>query len=119
MSQTTTFSLSIDNPRLWLIVPVISFAGIILGFVLSGVPVLENSGVYSCVIASFILGVMAFLKPRRDIVALLVPLFAVLIFNPWSAYTTGPVTQVLFAGTITVVAWRLEKKFSTRVSPRN
>ena len=119
MSQTTTFSLSIDNPRLWLIVPVIAFAGIILGLVLSDVPVLANSGVYSCVIASFILGAMAFLKPRRDIVAILVPMFAVLIFNPWSDYGTGPVTQVLFAGTITVVAWRLEKKFSTRVPPKN
>ena len=119
MSRTTTFSLSIDNPRLWLIVPVIAFAGIILGVVLSDVPVLADSGIFSCVIASFVLGVMAFLKPRRDIVALLVPLFAILIFNPWSEYMTGPVTQILFAGTITVVAWRLEKRFSTRVPPKN
>ncbi len=119
MSQKTTFSLSIDNPRLWLIVPVIAFAGIILGVVLSDVPVLADSGVYSCVIASFVLGVLAFLKPRRDIVALLVPLFAILIFNPWSEYVTGAVTQILFAGTITVVAWRLEKRFSTRVSPKH
>ena len=119
MSQTTTFSLSIDNPRLWLIVPAIAFAGIILGIVLSGVPVLAQSGVYSCVIASFVLGGLAFLKPRKDLVAILVPVFALLIFNPWTEFETGLMTQILFALTITVVAWRLEKRFSTRISQKN
>ena len=119
MSQTTNFSLSIENPRLWLIVPGIAFAGIILGIALSGIPVLAESGVYSCIIASFVLGAMAFLKPRKDLVAILVPVFALLIFNPWSEFETGLMTQILFALTITVVAWRLEKRFSTKVSPRN
>jgi len=119
MSQTTTVSPLIANPRFWLIVPAIAFAGIVLGMVFSGAPVLANAGVYSCVIASFVLGALAFSKPRKDIVAILVPVFAVLIFNPWSEYETGPLTQILFALTITVVAWRLENRFSTKVAPKN
>ncbi|WP_319642503.1 hypothetical protein [Methanovulcanius yangii] len=113
MSPTTTATSLISSPRFWLIVPAIAFIGIILGIVFFNVPIVSDSGIYSCVIASFILGALAFLKPRRDIVAVLVPVFAILIFNPWSEVATGPVTQILFAGTITVVAWRLEKRFST------
>ena len=118
MSPTTTVPSLITGPRFWLIVPAIAFIGIILGIVFFNVPVVADIGIYSCVLASFILGALAFLKPRRDIVAILVPLFAILIFNPWSEVATGPVTQILYAATITVVAWRLEKRFSS-VIPQN
>ncbi|HDQ08343.1 MAG TPA: hypothetical protein ENN44_06140 [Methanoculleus sp.] len=118
MSQTTTRSFSPDNPRLWIIVPAIAFAGIILGLVFSGVPILSNTGIFACMIAAFVLGALALRKPRRDIVALLVPVFAVIIFNPWGEFNTGPAVQILFAGTLIVVGWRLEKRFSS-TSPSN
>ncbi|WFN35486.1 hypothetical protein L1S32_05090 [Methanogenium sp. S4BF] len=96
----------------WLSVPVIAFAGIVIGIILP-VNILSGSvGVWGCIISSFILCGIALLKPKRDLVSLLVPLFAIIIFNPWSEFTTGPIMQILFAATITIIAVRLEKNYS-------
>ncbi|WP_245618790.1 hypothetical protein [Methanogenium cariaci] len=49
--------------------------------------------------------------------SLLVPLFAIIIFNPWGGeFSTGIIMQTLFAATITVIAIRLEKKYSQKVN---
>lgn len=96
----------------WISVPLIAFAGIIIGIILPFDSFLKSIGIWGCVISSFILCGIALLKPKRDLVSLLVPLFAILIFNPWSEYSSGPIMQILFAATITVIAIRLEKKYS-------
>ena len=94
----------------WASVPIIAFAGIVIG-IFSDV---SSIGIWGCIISSFILGSIACLKPKRDLVSLLVPLFAILIFNPWSEFNTGSVMQILYAITITVVAVRLEKQYSSK-----
>ena len=93
----------------WTGVPVISFAGIIIGVLLASPEV----GAVACGFASVLLAIIAFLKPRRDIVALLAPIYALLIFNPYGAVPNSLTLQVLFAATITVAAIRMEKRFST------
>ncbi len=96
----------------WASVPIIAFAGIGIG-ILSQV---NSVGIGGCLISSFILCAIAYLKPKKDLVSLLVPLFAIIIFNPWSEFTTGPVMQILFAITITIIVVRLEKRYSEKVS---
>ena len=116
----------------WASVPIIAFAGISIG-ILSiwasnpGITVMEiflgiipkesllnSAGIWGCVISSFIICAIALLKPKRDLVSLLVPLFAIIIFNPWSEFTTGPIMQILFAITITVIVVRLERRYSEK-----
>ena len=90
----------------WVSVPIIAFAGAATGILLDINPI----GIWGCIISSFILCGIAYLKPKKDLVSLLVPLFAILIFNPWSEFTTGPIMQILFAITITIIAIRLERR---------
>jgi hypothetical protein len=100
-------AVAAKKSRLWLLVPIISIGGTALGQLLN----IFIIGTVGCVLGAFILGIVAYLKPRRDIVALLSPMYAIIIFfglenspNLW--------TQVLFAVSITILAIRLEKRFS-------
>ncbi|MDG6257733.1 MAG: hypothetical protein QCH35_09075 [Methanomicrobiaceae archaeon] len=92
----------------WLLVPAISFGGIALRYLGDSLII----GIAGCVLGSFILGALAYLKPRRDIVSLLAPLYAVIIFygleNAPNDYTVW-----LFAASISILALRLEKRFSS------
>ncbi|UUX92037.1 hypothetical protein [Methanoplanus endosymbiosus] len=95
-------------------VPVVaglSFIGIVLSLVVEAGSMLSYSGVAGCVIASFIIGIVAFLREKKDLVSILAPLYAVLIFNPYSEFTTGIIMQIMYAATISVIAIRLIKKF--------
>ena len=103
--------IAIGILSIWISNPDISFIGIIIGEITKD-SILASAGIWGCIISSFILCGIALLKPKRDLVSLLVPLFAILIFNPWSEFNTGLVMQILFAATITIIAVRLEKKYS-------
>jgi hypothetical protein len=100
----------------WLVVPAISFGGIILGVLLSAQDnsLLGNPGVLGCIAGSVLLALIAYLKPKKDVVALLAPMYAVIIFNPYAEFDTGLVLQLLYALTITGVGIRLEKRFSQK-----
>jgi hypothetical protein len=100
-----------DKKKTWVIVPLVSFAGIIVGYIFDGNPVLGYLGIAGCIISSFILGGMAYVNEKKDIVALLAPLYAIIIFNPWSEYNTGYVMQALYSLTILVVTVRFVLRF--------
>jgi fructose-specific phosphotransferase system IIC component len=91
------------------VVAALSFGGIVISLAVGGI--LTYSGVAGCVISSFILGIVAFLREKKDIVAIMAPLYAVLIFNPYSEFTTGIIMQIMYAVTISVIAVRLIKKY--------
>ncbi|EHQ34624.1 hypothetical protein [Methanoplanus limicola] len=91
------------------VVAALSFGGIAISVAVGGI--LTYSGVAGCVISSFILGIVAFLRDKKDIVAIMAPLYAVLIFNPYSEFTTGIIMQIMYAVTISVIAVRLIKKY--------
>lgn len=102
-----------DSKYAWTLVPIISFSGIFIGIGFQDNPVLMYSGEIGCILSSFLLGAMAALNPKKDIVALLAPLYSLIIFNPWSEYSTGLVMQVLYSLTILVVVVRFKKRFCT------
>lgn len=107
MTENTKQSYRLPK-NAWVSVPIIAIAGIAIGILLD----INSIGIGGCIISSFILCGIALLKPKRDLVSLLVPLFAIIIFNPWSEFNTGLVMQVLFAVTITIISVRLEKQYS-------
>ena len=111
MTNTTTPG---SKSRLWMAVPGVSFGGIGIELLLFSVG-FEHAvwaGIAGCVVASFILFYQAYLKPRKDIVSLFVPLYAVLIFIVPNEISTGAVVQTFYAATITLLAVRVEKLFN-------
>lgn len=111
MSEKTAFQTAIARYA-WTTVPIISLLGILISVLFTGHPQLKYAGIAGCVIASFALALIAYFKPRKDIVSLIAPLYAVIIFNPWSEFTKGFTMQLLYAITIILITWRLERRFS-------
>jgi len=110
-----------SNRYLWLIVPLVAFGGIVIsqslqsaGVVVSGsvmfLPV--DPGVWGNIIGSFIIAGIAYIKPRRDLVSLLTPVYAVIIFLADDQIRGLLVLQVMYAITLTILAIRLEKLYS-------
>ncbi len=95
----------------WISAPIVAFAGIAINIAVGG-NLGENIGIAGCILSSFIILGIAILKPKHDLVSLLTPLFAIIIFNPWSEFNRGLLMQTLFAATIVVIAVRLEKRYS-------
>jgi hypothetical protein len=96
------------GPYLWISVPAVSIGGVILGQLLS----MSLVGELACIIGSILLFYLAFVKPRRDIVALITPLYALFIFIFPSEFDTGIILQILYSVSISILAVRVELRFS-------
>ncbi|MDD1663756.1 MAG: hypothetical protein LUQ32_00215 [Methanomicrobiales archaeon] len=97
---------------IWLLVPALSWGGVLAGIILPfSLPYL-SFGAYGCVLGSIAIAVLAFRKKRKDIVSLCVPIFALLIFITPLETRPGILMEVLYAATLTGLAIRLETRFS-------
>jgi hypothetical protein len=97
----------------WMLSPVIAFIGIIIGFLFHNSIILGYAGVAGCIISSFVLAFTAYSLPKKDIVSLLTPAYALLIFNPWSEFSSGIFMQTIYTLTILAIAYRLEKLYNS------
>lgn len=97
--------------KAWLLVPAIAWGGIFLSrLVMVELPP-GDAGVWGCLVASFALAALAIRKPVKDIVSLAVPIFALIMFlSP--EVTHGLFLQVPYAASLSVLALRLEWRFS-------
>jgi hypothetical protein len=105
--------------HIWISVPLFALGGVLLSFALislgiqtSATPIWLTAGIMGNVIGSFILGYLAFRKKTKDIVALFVPLYAVIILLLDSTAGGMFILQVLYAVSILILAIRLERRFS-------
>lgn len=97
-------------------VPLASFGGIPAAFALQQAGLIADPGSFAwgCVIGSFLLAYLAYLQPRKDLVSLCAPLFALLIFVVPGDLRPSLLTQLLFAGTLTLLVIRVNRSFSKR-----
>jgi hypothetical protein len=111
------------NRFLWLIVPLVAFGGIVISQSMQSVGVVfpesvfylpVDPGVWGNIVGSFLIAGIAYIKPRRDIVSLLTPIYAVIIFLADDQIRGLLVLQVMYAFTLTIMAIRLEKLYSGR-----
>ncbi len=95
----------------WVLVPAISFGSTLIGGMLTFLIV----GTAGSIIASILLAYLAYLKPRKDIVSLLTPLYAVLIFlnDSFDPALLLPI-QILYAASLTILVIRLNARFSQK-----
>lgn len=96
-------------------IPALSFGGIGIAYLLEKAGVIPEAGtfVWGCIAASFLLGYFAYLKPKRDIVALCAPIYGIVIFLIPVEYTPSLLLQVLFAASITILLVRLNRRFGS------
>ena len=104
---------------LYLAVPVTSFGGTGLALLLESLGLITNPGEFGwgCVAGACILCYLSYTRPRRDIVSLLAPLYAALIFIVALEIRPNLILQVLFAASISILAIRLYLRFSTPQPP--
>ncbi len=98
--------------RSWLLVPVLSWGGVLAGILLPFPAPYLPFGSIGCVLASLAIAAIALTKQRKDIVSLCTPVFALFIFIIPLETPPGILMQVLYAATITGLAIRLEKRFA-------
>ncbi|MDD1653513.1 MAG: hypothetical protein LUQ64_03095 [Methanomicrobiales archaeon] len=102
-----------ENPArrrpLWLLVPAIAFAGLALEQVAS-VPLIGSltPGMVGCVLASFVLAILALRSKKKDIVSICIPFIALYMFvifpNPESGMSVW--WEAIFAVSIAILAVR-------------
>ena len=102
----------------WVTVPIVAFGAIALDILLFSAGILGPSlageiGKWGCVASTILLAGIAILKPRKDIVALVTPIYALIIFILPNDFSTGLLMQLLFAGSIAILAIRLQRSFSS------
>ena len=102
--------------HLSLLTIVLAWGGIALAVLLQYVGIISNAGNYpwGCVLASFVIGYLAYIKPRKDIVTLCTPICAIAIFFGLEAAETSIWLHVLYAITLMIILLRLHLYFSKK-----
>lgn len=103
------------NPMLWLelAIPLFSFGGVLAAILLE----MSGSSQYfpytaiGCVIASFILAYLAYIRPSKDIVALTTPIYSVLFFVVPTDFAVNFILEFLYAVSLTILLVRMKIRF--------
>jgi hypothetical protein len=110
--QTTQ---SDKNIHLWLelAVPLFSFGGIVIAFFFLSQGNVQDIRIAAsgCIIASFILAYLAWIRPKKDIVALTTPLYAIILFVLPSELIPDLILPILYAISLTILLVRLKYRF--------
>ncbi len=112
-SETTLPSDSKKEQYLELAVPVLSFGATLVGVLLWKMGYELNFQFFAigCVIGSCLLAYLAYIRPRKDIVALSTPIYAFIFFVVPTDYMSGLTLQLLYAVSLTLLLVRLKYRF--------
>jgi hypothetical protein len=96
-------------------VPLFSFGGAFLAilFQIQGKALDFRIPAFGCVLASCFLAYLAWIRPKKDIVALTTPIYSFIFFIVPTDYSTGVVLQVLYAVSLSILLVRLKYRFGT------
>ncbi|HVP25551.1 MAG TPA: hypothetical protein VMS81_06175 [Methanomicrobiales archaeon] len=111
MAQGSPVASPGTRRHLWLLVPALSWGGIAAGLILPFSPPFISLGALGCVLGSLAIAAIAFSRPKKDIVSLCTPIFALLIFVTPLENPPGLPMQLLYAVTLSALVIRLEKRF--------
>ena len=109
--------LSFREKVLFILVLVFSWGGIGFALLLNNYGILENPGsfVWGCLLGSITLSLLALFFEKKDIVSILTPVYAVIIFFSMDL-PLNLILLVLYSGTLTILLWRLVKQFGPSAS---
>ncbi len=110
-----TFGQPLHNFTPWLeaAVPLFSFGGAFVAILSEWQGILLDFHIpaLGCVFASFILAYLAWIRPKKDIVALSTPIYSFIFFIVPTDFSTGVLLQVLYAVSLTLLLVRLKYRF--------
>jgi len=101
-----------------LAVPLLSFGGALLAFIIliTNFPLDFRISILGCVLASWVLAYLAWIRPRKDIVALTTPLYSFIFIAVPTDVFSSVVLEVLYAASLTILLVRLKYQFGTTAS---
>ena len=104
-----------SNTHKWLelAVPLLSFGGALVAIIFynQGLPLDFRYPALGCVLASFVLAYLAWIRPKKDIVALTTPIYSLIFFVVPTEYMSGIILQLLYATSLTILVVRLKYRF--------
>jgi len=116
MSQTEITTKTAGDPAaLWeWAVPVFSFGGAAFAILAwtSGINIDLRFTAAGCVIASVVLAYLAWIRPKKDIVALTTPIYAIIFFAvPLDDAVATIILELLYAVSLSILLVRLKSRF--------
>jgi hypothetical protein len=89
------------------------WGGIVVAVILSDLRIIEDPGTFfwGCIAGSIVLAYLAVKKKKLDLVSLLTPVYAVIIFTCLDI-TPNLLLQVLYAASITFLLIRIHQRYS-------
>lgn len=101
------------NHWLDLSVPALSFGGALLAIVvwISNVPFDYRISIVGCVLASWVLAYLAWIRPKKDIVALSTPVYSFVFIAVPTDVFSSVVLQLLYAVSLSFLLFRLKLRF--------
>jgi hypothetical protein len=104
-----------SNAHIWLelLVPFLSFGGALVAIISfsQGLLLDFRYPALGCVLASFVLAYCAWIRPKKDIVALSTPIYSLIFFVVPTEYMSGIILQLLYAVSLTILLVRLKYRF--------
>jgi hypothetical protein len=96
-----------------LAVPLFSFGGALLALLFSGPGSTIDPRFFAagCVLGSFALAYLAWIRPHKDIVALTTPIYSVLFFLVPSDFSVNFLLELLYAVSLTILLVRMKVRF--------
>ena len=106
-------SLSKREQALSILILILLWGGIAAAILLSRMEIIQDAGgfFWGCIAGSILLAYLAYQKKKQDFVSLLTPVYAIIIFMGLEIQPTL-FTQGLYAGSLTVLLYRLHANFS-------
>jgi len=99
-------------------VPLLSFGGALLAFVIwvSNAALDFRFSILGCVLGSWALAYLAWIRPKKDIVALSTPLYSFIFIAIPTDVFSSVFLEVLYAASLTILLVRLKYRFGTTAS---
>lgn len=119
MSENNTEKNDKRNRSREYAIPLFAFGGALVGifFWMFNVQVDIRVPIFGCVIASCILAYLAWIRPRKDIVALTTPIYSFIFLGFPIDNFSAVVLEVLYAVSLTVLLVRLKYRFGAASAP--
>lgn len=94
-------------------IPVASFGATLIGILLwmLGFEINFQFFAVGCIIGSCLLTYLAWIRPKKDIVALSTPIYAIIFFVVPTEYSVGVTLQLLYSVSLTILLIRLKYRF--------
>ncbi|MDR2855450.1 MAG: hypothetical protein LBV40_04775 [Methanomicrobiales archaeon] len=109
---------TLPKPEIYLslLVIILAWGGIALAVLLQYAGLISHAASYpwGCVLASFVIAYLAYIKKRKDIVTLFTPVYTIIIFCGLAIESPSLSLQLLFALTLMALLVRLHLLFSTQ-----